>query len=65
MDSWGVAWVQSGYFSIFIQHYHEVELSVVMGRNFQLHKSEMGYEKLKFMFNLKIKTLDLYNKVNY
>lgn len=36
-----------------------------MGRNFQLHKSEMGDEKLKFMFNLKIKTLDLYNNVNY
>lgn len=57
--------VQSGFFSIFVQHYHKVELSVMVERNFHIHKSKMVDEKLKFISNQKIKILDLYNNVNY
>lgn len=34
-------------FSIFDQHYHKVESSVMVGRTFHIHKSEMADEKLK------------------
>lgn len=37
----------------------------MVGEDFHIHKSEIGDEKLKFIFNLKIKIWYLYNNVNY
>lgn len=52
MDPWGLVLFPSGYFPIFVQQYYKVELSVIMGRNFHIHKSEIRGEKLKFIPNL-------------
>lgn len=47
----GSVWMQAGYFPISVQHYHKAELSVMVGENVDIHKPEVGNEKLKFLSN--------------
>ena len=49
----GSVWMQAGYFPISVQHYHKAELSVMVGENVDIHKPEVGNEKLKFLSNWK------------